>query len=55
MPTIKVALQPLETDEELVWQLQKEEVAAEEVRLGRDAATLELVIEAAGPLMWGQV
>ena len=46
---------PLETDEELVQQLQQEEVTAEEVWLGQDAATLEAVLEAAGPLILGQL
>ena len=47
-------LPPPEMDEELAWQLQQEEVAAEEVPLGQDTATLELVIEATCLLMQGQ-
>ena len=39
--------------EELAQQLQQEEVVAEEVQLGWDAATLEVVIEVAGQLAWG--
>ena len=50
-----VELLPPETDEELVWCLQQEEYAAEEARWGQDAATLAVVREAAGPLMWGQL
>ena len=46
---------PPEMDEELAQWLQEEEVVAEEVQLGRDTTTLEVVIEAASPLMWGQV
>ena len=40
-------------DKELACQLQAEEVAVEEARQGRDAATLEVVMEAAGPLSYG--
>ena len=36
-------------------QLQVEEVAAEEAHQGRDAATLEVVMETAGMLMYGEV
>ena len=46
---------PLETDEELAWWLQDEEVAVEQMQWGQDAATLAVVREAAGPLMQGQV
>ena len=46
---------PVETDEELVWWLQEKEVVVEEAWLGRDTATLEVVMEAAGPLMRGQL
>ena len=42
-------------DEELAWRPQEEEVAVKEAWLGRDIATLEVVMEAAGPLMWGQL
>ena len=49
-----VLLSP-EIDEELVQWLQEEEVVAEGAWLGRDAATLEVVMEAAGLLMGGQV
>ena len=42
-------------DEELVRQLQVEEVAMEDACQGRDVATLEVLMEAAGPLIWGQV
>ena len=47
------AMEPLppEMDEKLVQWLQQEEVAMEEVRLGWDTATLEVVMEAAGPLI----
>ena len=53
MPTMEPL--PLEMDKELVWQLQQEEVVVEEVRLVWYATTLEVVVEAAGPLMWGQL
>ena len=46
---------PLEIDKELAWQLQQEEVVAEESWLGWEVATLEVVMEAAGPLTWGQL
>ena len=46
---------PPETDKELVQWLQEEEVAAEWMQRGQDAATLVVVREAAGPLTWGQV
>ena len=42
-------------DKELAWWLQWEEVAVEEAWLGWDAATLEVVREATGPLMRGQL
>ena len=42
-------------DEELVQQLQEEEVAVEEAQLGRNIATSEVVMEATGPLMQGQL
>ena len=35
--------------------LQVQEVEEEEARRGQDAATLEVVREAAGPMTWGQV
>ena len=47
---------PLEMDEEMAWQLQEEEDAAELMWWGQDAATLAAVVrEATGPLRWGQV
>ena len=55
VPAMQAVPLPLETDKELMWRLKEEEVAVEEVQLGRDAATLEVVLEAASPLMWGQV
>ena len=42
-------------DKELAHRLQVEEEAVEEAHQGRDVATLELVIEAAGPLTYGQL
>ena len=42
-------------DEELACRLQAEEEAAEEAHQGRDAATLEVVMEAAGSLIHGQL
>ena len=42
-------------DEELVCWLQAQEVAALEAHQGRDAVTLEVVIEAAGLLTHGQL
>ena len=44
VPTIQVASSPPETDEELAQWLQKEKIAVEEAWLGRDAATLKVVI-----------
>ena len=38
-------------DKELACQLQAEEEAVEEAHQGGDAATLKVVMEAAGPLM----
>ena len=35
--------------------LQAQEEEEEEPRRGQDATTLEVVREAAGPMMWGQV
>ena len=52
VPTVQPP--PLETDEELAWQLQQEEVAAQQVQWGQDAATLVVEREATGPLMQGQ-
>ena len=46
---------PLEMDEELVWWLHWEEDAAERMWQGQDDATLGVVREATGPLMWGQL
>ena len=46
---------PTLTDEELACQLQVEEVVAEETCQGRDVATLEVVMEAAGLLMHSQL
>ena len=40
-------------DKELAHQLQVEEELAEEAHQGRDAATLEVVMEVASPLMRG--
>ena len=49
------AMPPPKTDEEMVRHLQAQEEEEEEARRGQDAATLEVVREAAGPMMWGQV
>ena len=46
---------PPETDEEMAWRLQAQEVEEEEARRGADAATLAVVREAADPMTWGQV
>ena len=46
---------PPEMDKELAQQLQQGEVVEEEVQLERDATTVEVVMEAAGLLMWGQL
>ena len=46
---------PLETDEEMAQRLQAQEEEEEEARRGQNAATLEVVREAAGPMMRGQV
>ena len=48
-------LPPPEVDKELVQWLQQEKVAAEKAWLRWDAAALEVVIEAAGPLTQGQL
>ena len=45
---------PPETDEEMAQHLQAQEKEEEE-RRGQDAATLEVVKEAAGPMMRGQI
>ena len=50
---MEAALLPPETSKDLVWWLEEEEVVGEEAQLGRDTATLRVVMEAAGPLMWG--
>ena len=51
-PTVQVEqLPPAELDKELAHRLQVEEVVAEEACQGRDAATCEVVVEAACPLM----
>ena len=42
-------------DKELACWLQAEEEVVEEVHQGRDVATLEVVMEAAGPLTCGQL
>ena len=42
-------------DEELACQLQGGGIGVEEARQGRDAATLEVVMEAAGPLTCSQL
>ena len=52
---MQAMLPPPEMDKELAQELQEEEVAEEEVQLGRDTTTLEVVMEAASPLTWGQV
>ena len=55
-PTIQAVLMPPdEIDKELALWLQEEEVAVEEAWLGRDTATLEVVMEAVSPLKWGQL
>ena len=46
---------PPKTDEEMARCLQAQEEEEEEARRGQDAATLEVVREAAGPMMRGQV
>ena len=46
---------PPEMDKELARWLQQEEVAVEEAWLGRDAAILEVVIEATSLLTWDQL
>ena len=46
---------PPEMDKELAQQLQQGEVVEEEVQLEQDATTVEVVMEAAGLLMWGQL
>ena len=47
------AMPPPETDEEMARCLQAQEEEEEEARRGQDAATLEVVREAAGPMTWG--
>ena len=42
-------------DVEMAWQLQEEEREAEQAQRGQDAATLVVVREAAGLLMWAKV
>ena len=46
---------PAKIDEEVVCQLQVEELAAKEAHQGRDAATLEVVKEAARQLTCGEL
>ena len=46
---------PPKMDAEMVWWPQEEEREVEQVQRGQDAATLAVVREATGPLMWGQV
>ena len=46
-------MHPTEMDKELACWLQAEELELEEACQGRDAATLEVVMEAAGPLTHG--
>ena len=46
---------PPEMDKEMAWHLQWEEQEVEGAQRGQDAATLVVVREAAGLLMWGQV
>ena len=48
-------LPPPEMGKDLVQQLQWEEVVVEEACLGQDSATLEVVREATGQLMQGQL
>ena len=45
----------LEMDVKMVWRLQWEEEEVEQVQRGQDTATLVVVQEAAGLLMWYQV
>ena len=52
--TVEVSPPP-EMDEVMARHLQWEEQEEEQARRGQDAATLVVVREAAGPLMWGQV
>ena len=55
-PAMQVVPMPLvEMDKELVQWLQEEEVAEEEVQLGRNATTLEVLMEAASPLACGKL
>ena len=46
---------PLEMGVEMAWRLQWEEEEMERARRGQEAATMVVVREAAGSLMWGQV
>ena len=46
---------PAKTEKEVVCQLQVEELAVEEVCQGKDVATLEVVMEAAGVLICSQL
>ena len=52
---MQVVPQSLEIDKELTQWLQQAEVVVEEALLGWNAATLEVVIDAAGPLTQGQL
>ena len=53
---MQAGLAPLaETDEELVCRLWVEEVMEEEAHQGRDAANLEMVMEAARPITRNQL
>ena len=56
VPSVEVELPPpAEMEKELAHRLQVQKLAAEEAPQGRDVATFELVMEAAGPLMHGQL
>ena len=56
IPTIQVEYPPLaEMDKELACWLQAEEVVVEKAHQGRDATTLEVLMEAAGLLMHGKL
>ena len=46
---------PAKTGEELACLLQAEKLVLEVAHQGRDAATLEVVMESAGPLICGQL
>ena len=48
-------MSPAKTNKELVDRLQVEKLAAREAHQGRDATTLEVMMEAAMPLTYGQL